>query len=100
MGEDYVSYTLLTTFACVFKGVPTISILFSSLVAQFIPPDIFPDLDDVFDLDDLEQEDIDWHKWLFGLNAEKGNIHNTQFSYAIHRFDCCSKFKVHVPVAV
>lgn len=44
------------------------------LTAQFIPPDLTPDLYDIINVEDLEQDDIDWHKWLFGLNAEKGEV--------------------------
>jgi hypothetical protein len=37
--------------------------------AQFIQPDLTPDLYDIINLEDLEQDDIDWQKWLFALNT-------------------------------
>jgi hypothetical protein len=52
------------------------------LIAQFILPDLTPDLYDIINLEDLEQDDIDWQKWLFGLNAEKG-IHACWESFGL-----------------
>ena len=39
--------------------------------ASFVPPDFSPDL---INLEELDAEDIDWHKWLFGLTTEKGKV--------------------------
>ena len=46
--------------------------LFLFLTAQFMLPDLTPDLYDIINLEDLEQDDIDWQNWLSGLNTEKG----------------------------